>query len=218
MWMLLKDDWWLGTELLRSYEQLSRKPKHALRRCTTRIIEKGNVKRGSEFIWGSSHIDKFRFQWGRILSCLLSTFAHSGFRKKMELSYILELPKDSKIYPVFHVSLLKKKIGDNVVAHEELPTVEIKAFRFPFATKKDRAVCPKWSCRPTVSRSSVDASLSTRQVASSDSTSTNNSPITCNIDLKPSSPILAVKASGWSVTKSSTPCQSFFSMIRYNGQ
>ena len=62
------------------------------------------------------------------------------FRVSKEIgavAYKLELPKDCKIYPVFHVSLLKNKIGDNVGVHEELPTVVIKAFRFPFYQKRE---------------------------------------------------------------------------------
>lgn len=44
-------------------------------------------------------------------------------RKVGAVAYELELPSHSRIHPVFHVSLLKKKLGNDAVVQSELPLV-----------------------------------------------------------------------------------------------
>lgn len=44
-------------------------------------------------------------------------------KKVGSVAYELELPSHSKIHPIFHVSLLKRKLGNDAMVQSELPLV-----------------------------------------------------------------------------------------------
>lgn len=58
-----------------------------------------------------------------------------------KVAYKLDLPESSKIYPVFHVSLLKKYVGKEVVPVQDLPEVDVDFYHIaPFQILCNRMV------------------------------------------------------------------------------
>jgi hypothetical protein len=68
-------------------------------------------------------------------------------QKIRKVAYKLDLPKDSKIYLVFHISCLKKKIGTQLNPNPRLPTVMEKATLTPKPEKiLERRLKKKGNC------------------------------------------------------------------------
>ncbi|KAK4391382.1 hypothetical protein Sango_1916000 [Sesamum angolense] len=60
-----------------------------------------------------------------------------------KVAYKLELPPGSKIHPVFHVSLLKKKVGSKYFLSVHLPEFEDEVFKVYPATILARRLVPR---------------------------------------------------------------------------
>lgn len=61
-----------------------------------------------------------------------------------QVAYKLALPANSMIHPVFHVSLLKRKLGSNVVPEKQLPAVDLQgAFQVEPVEVLDRRLVKK---------------------------------------------------------------------------
>lgn len=67
------------------------------------------------------------------------------FAKIGQDTYKLQLPPNCIIHPVFHVSLLKKKIGDNITLMPNLPTMSANNFVVaPESILQTRTILRNW--------------------------------------------------------------------------